>query len=107
VARQVAVKRTYGLWVTAAEREAIERVLRTCPTQKLPTATAIPLGGGKVVSLAPKPRPTATRSPSGLDPHFGTCREANDAGYGPYVEGDDPEYDWYRDRDRDGLVCES
>jgi hypothetical protein len=107
VARQVAVKRTYGLWVTAAEREAIERVLRTCPTQRLPAATAIPLGGGKVVPLAPKPRPTATRSPSGLDPHFGTCREANDAGYGPYVEGDDPEYDWYRDRDRDGIVCES
>jgi hypothetical protein len=31
VARQVAVKRTYGLWVTQAEHDAIERVLRGCP----------------------------------------------------------------------------
>ncbi|GAA4360978.1 HNH endonuclease family protein [Angustibacter luteus] len=37
VARQVAVKRAYGLWVTAAERDAIARVLATCPGQKLPT----------------------------------------------------------------------
>nr|WP_218886316.1 HNH endonuclease family protein [Kineococcus aurantiacus] len=31
VARQVAVKAEYGLWVTPAERDAIERVLRGCP----------------------------------------------------------------------------
>ncbi|MEJ3652499.1 HNH endonuclease family protein [Actinomycetes bacterium KLBMP 9759] len=31
VARQVAVKARYGLWVTAAERGAIERILATCP----------------------------------------------------------------------------
>ena len=43
----------------------------------------------------------------GTDPHFGTCGEANDAGYGPYVRGEDPEYDWYDDRDNDGRVCES
>jgi len=30
VARQVAVKRAYGLWVTAAERNAIARVLASC-----------------------------------------------------------------------------
>ncbi|WP_211298634.1 HNH endonuclease family protein [Kineococcus rhizosphaerae] len=33
VARQVAVKAEYGLWVTPAERDAIERVLATCPGQ--------------------------------------------------------------------------
>ncbi|MEU4776872.1 excalibur calcium-binding domain-containing protein [Micromonospora sp. NPDC023633] len=22
------------------------------------------------------------------------------------MEGEDPEYDWYRDRDGDGIVCE-
>ena len=32
--------------------------------------------------------------------------EANAAGYGPYQRGRDPEYAWYQDRDRDGLVCE-
>jgi hypothetical protein len=37
VARQVAVKKKYSLWVTAAEKEAIIRVLGSCPGQKLPT----------------------------------------------------------------------
>ena len=37
VARQVAVKARYGLWVTAAERDAMTRVLGTCPAQPLPT----------------------------------------------------------------------
>ncbi len=36
VARQIAVKQTYGLWVTAAERDAMARVLATCPQQELP-----------------------------------------------------------------------
>ena len=36
VARQVAVKARYGLWVTAAEKSAIARVLGTCPTHPLP-----------------------------------------------------------------------
>ncbi|MFM5903559.1 MAG: HNH endonuclease family protein [Microbacteriaceae bacterium] len=37
VARQVAVKRKYSLWVTAAEKDAISRVLGTCPKYLLPT----------------------------------------------------------------------
>ncbi len=36
VARQVAVKYKYSLWVTLAEHDAINRVLQSCPTQKLP-----------------------------------------------------------------------
>ena len=36
VARQVAVKARYGLWVTAAEKSAIGRVLGTCPSHPLP-----------------------------------------------------------------------
>jgi hypothetical protein len=106
VARQVAVKLKYHLWVTAAERDAIVRILGTCPTQKLPTAKTIPLGGGKVITPAPKPSPTPTKTSSSLDPQFDTCGEANDAGYGPYYMGKDPEYDWYYDRDDDGIVCE-
>src|SRR5699024_2553750 len=35
VARQVAVKRKYELWVTAPERDAIKRVLSGCPDQPL------------------------------------------------------------------------
>ncbi|MCW2723157.1 MAG: hypothetical protein JWN35_78 [Frankiales bacterium] len=38
VARQVAVKVKYHLWVTAAERAATERVLAACPAQRLPGA---------------------------------------------------------------------
>ncbi|MFF3204757.1 HNH endonuclease family protein [Streptomyces sp. NPDC002962] len=37
VAAQVAVKKKYELWVTAAEKSAMEKVLETCPAQKLPT----------------------------------------------------------------------
>ncbi|MDV5146234.1 HNH endonuclease family protein [Streptomyces sp. SBC-4] len=36
VARQVAVKKKYGVWVTGAERDAMKRVLKGCPQQKLP-----------------------------------------------------------------------
>lgn len=37
VARQVAVKAKYGLWVTQAEREAVQRVLAKCPGAQVPT----------------------------------------------------------------------
>lgn len=51
--------------------------------------------------------PVAPAAPTGaLDPRFGTCKEAKAHGYGPYVRGVDAEYDWYTDRDRDGVVCE-
>lgn len=49
---------------------------------------------------------TVAGGAGGLDPRFGSCREAIAAGYGPYVAGVDPEYDWYRDGDGDGVNCE-
>lgn len=112
VARQVAVKARHGLWVTAAERDAIAQVLRSCPSQRLPTRAAIPLGGGTVEAAAPAPAPlpstAATAAPreAATDPRFGSCREAKAAGFGPYESGRDPEYAWYRDGDGDGEVCE-
>ena len=33
VARQVSVKYKYHLWVTQAEKEAIERILKNCPNE--------------------------------------------------------------------------
>lgn len=36
VARQIAVKSKYGLWVTRAEHDAMARVLERCPRQGLP-----------------------------------------------------------------------
>jgi micrococcal nuclease len=55
---------------------------------------------------SPKPRPKPTREAPANDPRFGSCAAANRAGYGPYVRGADPEYQWYQDRDGDGRVCE-
>ncbi len=89
VARQVAVKATYGLWVTPAERDAIAGVLASCPRE--PAATS---------------EPAPTPAEAGTDPRFGSCTAAGAAGFGPYVEGSDAEYDWYRDTDGDGTVCE-
>ena len=45
-ARQVAVKAKYGLWVTGAERDALARILATCPSQRLPAAAAAAPGAG-------------------------------------------------------------
>ncbi len=36
VARQVAVKAKYGLWMTKAEKEAIAKILTSCPKQPIP-----------------------------------------------------------------------
>jgi hypothetical protein len=53
VARQVAVKVKYQLWVTQAEKDAIGRVLATCPRQKLPAP-------GAPIHLTPPRTPTAS-----------------------------------------------
>jgi hypothetical protein len=37
VARQIAVKAKYELWVTQAEKDAMVHVLSSCPDQPLPT----------------------------------------------------------------------
>jgi S1-C subfamily serine protease len=47
-----------------------------------------------------------SESEDSYDPIFDTCREAKSRGYGPYYEGQDYEYDFYDDRDNDGVVCE-
>ena len=36
IARQIAVKKKYSLWVTPPERAAMERILSNCPDQRLP-----------------------------------------------------------------------
>ena len=46
VARQVSVKSVYGLWVTQAEHDAIERILDTCPGQAAYPAIVGLLAGG-------------------------------------------------------------
>jgi len=58
VARQIAVKIKYILWMTNTEDAAIAKVLTTCTSQVLPAAGVIP-----VVKATPKPVPT-TKKPS-------------------------------------------
>jgi hypothetical protein len=62
VARQVAVKARYHLWMTAAEKAAAVHILSGCPGQRLPAAAAIapPL-------TTSSPKPAATHS-SGSSP---------------------------------------
>jgi hypothetical protein len=38
VARQIAVKKKYSLWMTRSEYDTIASILQTCPEQKLPTS---------------------------------------------------------------------
>ena len=38
VARQIAVKLKYGLWVTEAEHQSMRRVLEACPKQAIPSS---------------------------------------------------------------------
>jgi hypothetical protein len=37
IARQIAIKQKYALWVTSAEKDSMKAVLNTCPGQALPT----------------------------------------------------------------------
>lgn len=75
----------------------------TAPQTTVAVATTQPQPPPTVALVQP---PATTAAPSKLDPQFGTCKEAKSHGYGPYRQGVDPEYNWYRDADNDGVVCE-
>jgi Excalibur calcium-binding domain len=56
---------------------------------------------------APPVQPAVDLPVESTDTRYGTCREAKANGANtPYVQGQDPEYAWYDDRDNDGVVCE-
>jgi hypothetical protein len=118
VARQIAVKAKYGLWVTADEHRAMTQVLSRCPDEPAPTDEAPkqapsrssttrrddpPPASDRKQSAPSKPTTKPTRTP---DPNYGSCKNAKAHGAGPYRRGVDPEYHYYRDGDGDGIVCE-
>src|SRR5690606_13678693 len=85
------------------------RSLAPSPAAPSPTSSVSPSQTPATAKPSPtrtateaKPKPSTPRT----DPRFGTCKEAKAHGYGPYYKGVDPEYEWYRDRDGDGIVCE-
>lgn len=63
VARQVAVKATYKLWVTQAEHDAIARILTTCPDQLLPAADGAVGSYVQVEVAAEQPTPEPEPAP--------------------------------------------
>ena len=117
VARQVAVKVSYGLWMTQAEKNAIATILTSCPNEPLP---------GGVVANIPKPQPTPTPTPvprpaptptpvpqpvpvpvpaPPAEVYYANCTAARAAGAAPVLAGQ-PGYGRHLDRDGDGIGCE-
>ena len=88
VARQVAVKTGYGLWLTRAERNAAATVLAGCPDEPLPGA---PSDGAARTA----PPPTA----------YADCDAVRAAGAAPIRRGE-PGWNDAFDGDGDGLGCE-
>lgn len=126
VARQLAVKQKYALWVTHAEAAAIGRVLAACPDQDLPTEaaalhrsdpgppstprtglpTAAPHRSAPLRSAPPRqlPESTANRGrAAGI--YYPNCDAARAAGAAPLHRGQ-PGYRPALDGDNDGLACE-
>ena len=107
-ARIVQVKREYGLSVDLREADALDAVLSGCASFEL-----------VVVSAPLQAQPTSlpsqgTGSPSNTDPLSMyddngngriTCAEARSHGIAP-VRRDHPAYQYMRDGDGDGIVCE-
>lgn len=65
VARQIGVKKKYSLWVTSAEHDAMQRVLTTCPDQKVPA-------DGGVVNKDALSAQASSAQPENRSSHSGT-----------------------------------
>jgi hypothetical protein len=93
----VAVKTRWHLTVNPAERRALRSQAADC--------------GNGVIEVRRATVRIASSSghhgnSGGLDPRYDYCYQAQAAGYGPYHQGQDPEYEWYTDGDSDGIACE-
>ena len=74
-----------------------------------PTTDAPATNNTPVAPVAPAPVDapvTTSQEGNAPDQQFTSCSEATANGFGPYVKGRDVEYDYYRDGDGDGTVCE-
>ena len=100
--RWIAVKFRWRLAVDITEKSRLTRILSSCPR-----FMAVPDLASRTTVDTPAPEAEDDSTNLTSDPRFETCAEANEAGYGPYRRGMDSEYDWYVDRDGDGLACES
>ena len=112
VARTIQVRREYELTIDQTEADAVDRVLSECESTELvvlppgdsatPTATATP-----TVTAAPTPSTDVDALALWDDNENGriTCAEARAHGIAPVRRGH-PAYEYMRDADGDGVVCE-
>ena len=124
VARQISVKATYGLWVTQAERDAMTRILDTCPSEPALTSGFAPAPAPVAAVVAPVPAPAAAPAPEPApvvapapaaapapapaapsDVYYENCTAVKAAGAAPIHPGD-PGWQSKFDRDKDGVGCE-
>lgn len=123
VARQIVVKQRYELWVTEAEKRAMDQVLNQCPDQPLitthtapepsepPAAPVVPtprepeIADPPVVQEPELPVPAAPAPPAPADLYFAKCADARAAGAAPLYAGQ-PGYRPGLDGDGDGVACE-
>ncbi|HEX9087451.1 MAG TPA: DUF1524 domain-containing protein [Arthrobacter sp.] len=116
VARQISVKSSYGLWVTAAEHDAMARVLGDCPGKAAPGSPEAP--PPPIQAATPAPAPAAPAAPAPAAPaapepapaapaaaYYANCAAARAAGAAPLRAGQ-PGYREQMDGDRDGVACE-
>ena len=104
----IGVKYRWRLSVNPAEKSTLARILAGCPPlMVLPALASRTENPNAQTPGSGSASAGGGGTPSGrLDPRFDTCGEANAAGYGPYSRGQDREYEWYIDRDSDGVACE-
>ncbi|MFT2816740.1 DUF1524 domain-containing protein [Leifsonia sp. A12D58] len=125
VARQVSVKATYGLWVTAAEHDAMVKVLSACGDQRAQASDFTPDAAPVIVepapapapvepepvapapepAPAPAPEPAPAPAPAAPSAYYENCTAVRAAGAAPIYAGD-PGYSRKLDRDGDGVACE-
>jgi len=130
VARQVQVKAAYGLWMTVAEKAAVQDILINCggeapaavessrpvatrsavvptPTRK-PATSTVPTTSTPAPEPTPDPVVTTERAqvPAANNGPFANCTAVRAAGRAPIYAGE-PGFESKFDRDNDGIGCES
>jgi len=106
VARQIAVKKKYELWVTTSEADAMRRILRSCPDQQMPDPGPAPTIASNTGGQ-PQPGLNSPSGSSGSATYYRTCADARAAGAAPMRRGTTTyASNTHLDGDKDGVACE-
>jgi len=101
----IRVKYRWRMSVDYSEKSALKNEISTCSNKftKVPPRMKVKLTGG---SGSDSNNNGGGGSSGTTDQRYDYCYQATAAGLGPYYRGEDTEYEWYRDSDGDGVVCE-